>query len=107
MFLQAGIEYSPDRNTFQCILKGPRKHLIVTYFSLTFISEAHLTLKKCLPEFQGQILRLRSSKSQKGQKNLNVRNSFLNTNQKEFLGYLPYLLSYTHSSGGILICDKL
>ncbi len=35
---QVGSEYLPDPNTMQRILKGPRKHLIMTYFSLTFIS---------------------------------------------------------------------
>ena len=41
----------------------------------------HLILKKCLPKLQGQILRSRSWKGQKGQKKLIVRNSCLITNQ--------------------------
>ena len=31
----------------------------------------------------------------------------LNNNQKKFLGYLAYLWSCSHLSGGILFCDKL
>ena len=58
--------------------------------------------KKCLLKPQGQTLRLRSSKGQKGKKKLVVRNSCLNTNQKDFLEYLSYLWSYTHLSRGIL-----
>ncbi len=53
------------------------------------------------------MLRLRSPKGQKGQKNWIVRNSYLNTNQKEFLGYQAYLWSYTHLTRGILSWDKL
>ena len=30
---QSGSEYSPKPNTFQCILLGSRKHLVVTFFN--------------------------------------------------------------------------
>ncbi len=39
--------------------------------------------------------------------NLTIKAKTLNTNQMEFLEYLPYLWSYTHLSRGILFCDKL
>ncbi len=39
-------------HAFQCISKGSRKCLTIAYYSLTFISQVHLIIKKC----QGQIL---------------------------------------------------
>ncbi len=61
------------------------------FFTDLYLLGAPHTKRKCLCKLQGQILRLRSPKGQKGQKNLIVRNSCLNTNQKEFLGYQAYL----------------
>ncbi len=72
-----------------------------------FHLKVHLILKKYLSKHQGQILTLRSSKVQKGKKKSIVKNSYLSINQQEFLRYLPYLLSYTHLSGGILFSGKL
>ena len=73
-----GFEYSPMPNTFQCILKGPKMHVFVTYFPINHyqLGVAHSN--------EVQILALRSSKGQKGQKNLIVRDSYINTKQREF-----------------------
>ena len=54
-----------------------------------------------------QMFRLRSPKGQKGKKKSMVRNSCLNTNQKEFCRYPAYLSSYTHLSHGIFLWHKL
>ncbi len=59
------------------------------FTDLNLLSASHT--RKVSMQASRSNIELRSPKGQKGQKKLIVRNSFLNTNQKVFLGYLTYL----------------
>ncbi len=78
--IETGSENSHYAQYIPRHFKGIKKHVLVTFFPINHYQIGISHSKKCPEKVKGQILGLRSSK---GQKLLIVRNSYLNTNQKE------------------------
>ncbi len=71
-------------NTFQCILNGSTMHQSVTYFSINHYQLGVAHSNEVSEEAQRSNIGGKVIKRSKRSKNLIVRNSYPNTNQKEF-----------------------